>query len=330
LAVALTGASGFVGSHLLRALREAGAEVRVLPSKALSARTDQSRDAVRRAMLGADAVVHLAGRAHVRDESPAAALLAFRRSNVDMTRDVVAAARETGVRQLVYFSSAGAVATSADAVVDETTRPAPDTPYGQSKLEAERMIESEFTGEGSGAVILRPPMIYGPGMKGNPLSLMRLVDRGIPLPFARLTNRRSMSYVGNVVDAVLELLARPVSGVETFFLKDGDDLTPPELVSVMARALGRPSRLWPCPPAWLATAGTLAERARHPFRSVTGPPRVVRLVQPLVLDASRLTRTTGFSPRHTSAEGWARTAEWFRLGRTGVVPTALSASFPVG
>jgi UDP-glucose 4-epimerase len=144
------------------------------------------------------------------------------------------------------------------------------------------------------AVILRLPMVYGPGVRANALRLLQLVDRGWPLPFGRLTNRRSMASLGNVLAATVTALESPATPGQTFFVGDGHDMSTPDLVRVMARALGRPARL--------------ARVVRFPVNSSS----IARLTESLTVDITKLRRMTGFCPPETVEEGWRATATWYR------------------
>lgn len=321
--IVVTGASGFVGRHLVAALRNQGHLLRLVSrarapldeGEGISTYSTLDRSehaALQRAMPGADAVVHLAGRAHVLSETAGSPIDEFRASNVELTRRVVQAALEAGIARFVFFSSVGAVATSARRLVTEESPLHPSTPYGQSKREAEDLIRQMVRGTSLSCAILRPPMIYGPGMKGNPLTLMRWVDAGFPLPFGSVANRRSAAYVGNVVDAVLRLVALEGGGVEAYCVKDREDLSLPELVRVMAHALDRPARLFPVPVPVLRLMAQAGDLLPHRLRGRSLRDMIERLTEPLVLDGDKIARVTGHLPRHSAVHGWTETARWYR------------------
>ena len=321
--IVVTGASGFVGRHLVVALQHQGHLLRLV-SRAPAPRGDidgvstystldrGEHAALQRAMAGADAVVHLAGRAHVLSETADSPITEFRASNVELTRRVVHAALEAGVARFVFFSSVGAVTTMAPRLVTDEFPLQPSTPYGQSKREAEELIRQMVRGTSLSCAILRPPMIYGPGMKGNPLTLMRLVDAGFPLPFGRVVNRRSAAYVGNVVDAVLRLVALERSGVEAYFVKDTEDLSLPELVRVMARALDRPARMFPVPVPVLRLLAQTGDLLPRRLRGRSLRDMIDRLTESLILDGEKLARATGHLPQYSAVHGWTETARWYR------------------
>jgi nucleoside-diphosphate-sugar epimerase len=310
--IAVTGASGFIGRALCSALAESGIPVRaVLRPGAKPVETGSERAdipdlldgaALRRAFQGVSAVVHLAGRAHRMREDARDALAEFRRVNVDGTKAVVEAAAAAGVRRCLVASSVKAVGDASTTPWTEVTTPTPRDPYGVSKLETEQAaLESGGRG-GVETVVMRFPMVYGPGAPANVLRLLRLIDRGFPLPLGRIRNRRSMLYAGNLVSAVRTLLDAPRIGGEVFFLADGVDLSTPDLVRTIARALNRPARLWPVPVSVLRLGGLLTRRSAE----------IARLVGSLSVSVEKLQHRTGWRAPFTPAEGWGATAAWYR------------------
>jgi nucleoside-diphosphate-sugar epimerase len=259
------------------------------------------RQAVRAAVTGVDAIVHLAARVHVMREVAADPLTEFRRANVESTALLAEEAAAAGVRQLVLASTVKAVGEGNSTAWTEDTSPAPADPYGTSKLEAERVVREAAERHGSRAAILRFPLVYGPGVKGNMLRLFALVDRGVPLPFGAVTNRRSLLYVGNLVAAVRSVLETPLGGAETFFVSDGRDLSLPSLLRLIGEALGKPARLMPVPPKLL--------------RLVLPSGESERLIGSLTVDASKLSRMTGYRAPHSVEESLRATADWYRATR---------------
>jgi nucleoside-diphosphate-sugar epimerase len=245
-----------------------------------------------------DAVVHLAARVHVMREDAADPLGEFRRANVEGTAVLVAEAAAAGIRQFVLASTVKAVGERNTEPWTEDTPPAPTDPYGTSKLEAEQVAGEVARRHGIRAAALRFPLVYGPGVKGNMLRLFSLVDRGVPLPFGSVANRRSLLYVGNLVAAVRTVLAHPPEGAGAFFVSDGRDLSLPGLIRLIGQALGRRARLLPAPPSLLRLVLPAAERDR--------------LIGSLTVDGTRLARLAGYRPPHTVEEGLRATAEWYR------------------
>jgi nucleoside-diphosphate-sugar epimerase len=234
-------------------------------------------------------------------ESAADPLAEFRRANVESTSILADEAGGAGVRQLVLASTVKAVGEGNSAAWTEDTPPAPTDPYGRSKLEAERVVREAAERHATGAAVLRFPLVYGPGVKGNMLRLFALVNRGVPLPFGSVANRRSMLYLGNLVAAVRAVIETPPGGTETFFVSDGRDLSLPALIRMISEALGKPARLLPVPPSLLRLVLTAAEAER--------------LIGSLTVDGSKLSRTTGYRAPHSVEEGLRVTAGWYRSTR---------------
>lgn len=268
--ILVTGASGFVGGALVRRLAAAHIRVRAAmrsPSADLSGRVE------RQLVPGLDAetdwmpalrevatVVHCAARVHVMRETVADPLRDFRRVNVAGTLALAQQAASAGVRRFVYLSSIkvngeftlpGQPFTSRDA-------PAPTDPYGVSKREAEDLLGALGRDTGMEVAIIRPVLVYGPGVKGNFRSLVRWLDRGIPLPFGAIDNRRSLVAIDNLVDLIMSCTQHPGAAGGTFLVSDGEDLSTTDLLRRTARALGRRPRLIPVPTGVLrATAAAV-------------------------------------------------------------------------
>jgi nucleoside-diphosphate-sugar epimerase len=260
------------------------------------------RQAVRAAVTGVDAIVHLAARVHVMRERAADPLAEFRRANVESTSILADEAGAAGVRQLVLASTVKAVGEGNSTAWTEDTPPAPSDPYGISKLEAELVVRQAAERYGTRAAVLRFPLVYGPGVKGNMLRLFALVDRGVPLPFRSVANRRSMLYVGNLVAAVRALLESPPDGAETFLASDGRDLSLPALIRMIGEALGTPARLLPVPLGLLRLVLPAAEAER--------------LLGSLTVDGSKLSCLTGYRAPHSVEEGLRITADWYRAKKS--------------
>jgi len=310
--VLVTGASGFLGGHLARALRSEGAVgasrrpqidesiewVRPFdPADALAART---------ALMGVDAVIHAAGRAHVLRETHADPLAAFRDANVRATRVLLDAAREVGVRHFMLLSSVSVYGDQVSGLVSAETPTAPNTPYGVSRLEAEQVVRdaSAMT-----TTVLRLPMAYGPDMKGNPLRLFDLVARGVPLPLGSISNRRSILYVGNMVEAIRRLLSLSLPSGTVFLAADAEWVSTPALVREIATALGRPSRVFPFPVSLLRAIARSGDRALG-VRFPLGPDALWRLESSLELESGPLWRVVG-TPPYDRSDGLAATAAWY-------------------
>ncbi len=312
--VLVTGASGFVGRHLTADFAARGAVVRGLVrpgSGPLSPGVEPApaegvldREALRRACAGVDTVVHLAARVHVMRDPAPDPLAEFRRVNVEGTRVLLEEAAAAGVRRFLFVSSVKAVGESTPhGCWTDDVVPRPVDPYGLSKREAEQMVREAAAAAGMHAPILRLPLVYGAGVKGNLRSLFSAVQRGIPLPLGGIRNRRSLLYLGNLAAAVHAVLRAPAAARETFFVSDDHDLSTADLVREIARALGRPPRLVPVPSALFRAAGAAGDLAARfvPVPLTRGA--VDRLLGSLCLDVSRLRALTGWSPPFTPARG---------------------------
>ena len=321
----MTGASGFLGRHVASDLAADGNSVRGLfrsppPYDApgvvpVYASGLLARKALAQALRGVDTVIHLAARVHVMEEEAGKPLAEFRRVNVEGTRALMEEATRAGVRCFVFASSVKAIGESNDAPWTETTPPAPSSPYGISKLEAELVVQELANQDGLRASVLRLPLVYGPGMKANMLRLFDLVHRGIPLPLGSIANQRSIAYVGNVVAAVRAVLRLPSSTSETFLVADPESVSTSDLVREIAHALNRPARLIPLPQRLLRAAATASERLLPPGMSPVTTAAVDRLLGSLQVDASKLARLTGSLPPFSTRVGLERTAAWYRSVR---------------
>jgi nucleoside-diphosphate-sugar epimerase len=257
----------------------------------------------RAALAGIDAIVHLAARAHVLRDSSADAHARYRALNTLGALRLAEAAAAAGVRRFVFLSSVRVHGErSTGAPFDEASPLVAEDPYGRSKADAERGLATLAAAGRLQPVILRPPLVYGPGARGNFARLVAMVARGVPLPLGAVRNCRSLVFVGNLVDAVARSLDHPAAAGETFIVSDGEDLSTPELVRHIARALDKPARLVPVPPALLRLGGTLAGRADD----------AARLLDDLVVDGSKIRACLGWSPIFSLDEGLDETAAWYR------------------
>lgn len=256
--VLVTGADGFVGAALLTAAAGRGWAVRAASRRCLGggltgvepvSGVDLSAGADWRGLVrGVEAVVHCAARVHVMHESAADPLAAFRTVNVDGTLALARQAAAAGVRRFVFVSTIGvngAETFRRPFRADDT--PAPPTPYARSKHEAEIGLQQLARQTGLELVIVRPPLIHGPGAPGNFGRLLRVVQRGLPLPLATVDNRRSLVGVANLSNLLATCIDHPRAVGQTLLVADGEDLSTPELVRRIARALRTRARLFPFP-----------------------------------------------------------------------------------
>nr|WP_254209489.1 SDR family oxidoreductase [Burkholderia multivorans] len=310
----VTGANGFVGRAVCRRALEAGHTVTALVRRP-GGTVDGVREWVHAAAdfdglgdewpmnLAADCVVHLAARVHVmRDESPDPDA-AFEATNVAGTLRLATAARQHGVRRIVYASSIKAVAEADGGTpLSEAANPEPQDAYGRSKLRAERQLAQFGAANGLDVVIVRPPLVYGPGVRANFLRMMDAVARRMPLPLGSIAARRSILYVDNLADALLHCAVDPRAAGECFHVADDDAPSVTDLLRLVGDALGKPARLIPVPSAVLQALGTLTGRRAA----------VDRLTGSLQLDTGRIKRVLGWHPPYTTRQGLEATAAWYR------------------
>jgi nucleoside-diphosphate-sugar epimerase len=303
--VLITGATGFVGQGLVAHLSAAGWPLRLTVRTGdgggrvaigeIGPETDWSR-----ALDGADTVVHLAGRAHVMARQRDA-LAQFRKVNADGTRRLAEQAEQAGVRRFVLISSVKAAAdtTGEDAIV-ETEAPNPRTPYGISKLEGERALWD--TARKMDVVVLRPPLVYGPGVRANFRALLRLVDSGLPLPLGAVSNRRSVICRDNLVSAIATAMTASGAPGKTFYVTEAAPMSTPTLIRHLARALGKPARLLSISPALMAGLAFLAGR-RDAADS---------LLRSLAVSGYAFRAATGWQPPISQEEAFEKVAEWYK------------------
>ena len=311
LRIVITGCTGFIGSHIVPALMEAGHDLTGTVEQGITCGPADvplysidicTGNGLAAAFTGGDAVIHLAARNHVLKETAKDPLSEYRRVNVEGTRNVVQAARDQGVGLFVHVSSIKAMGEGSGDILDETAPCLPSTPYGISKLESEEVVRAGADGTGMAVVIFRLPMVYGPGNKGNLPRMIRWADRGRPFPLVQPDNLRSMVYVGNVVAAVKSVLdEHPAGGAApaTYIVKDDADCSTSMIYSSICRELGKVPRFLPLP----LTLGRIAGAISEDFRKVTSSFRV---------SSAKIKEDIGFIPPVSAEEGIARTVQWYK------------------
>lgn len=311
--ILVTGATGFVGNALCERLAGHSAlrvSVRNKTSITLpfdievveaSLSPDQDWGA---ALSGASTVIHCAARVHVMSDKAVNPLAEFRRVNVDGTLHLARQAAELGVRRFVFVSSIkvnGEYSLPGQLLMADQL-PAPSDPYGVSKCEAEEGLLNLSSEAGMEVVIIRPVLVYGPGVKANFLEMMRWLRSGIPLPLGGITgNRRSLVYLENLVDLIITCLDHPAAANQTFLVSDGHDLSTTELLQRMASSMGSPARLIAVPVGLIRFGASLIGR----------PTIAQRLCGSLQVDISKTRELLGWSPPFSVDEGLRRTAEVF-------------------
>jgi UDP-glucose 4-epimerase len=281
--VFVTGADGFIGARLSAVLASGGhvvKGVRRADTGDIGPDTDWAP-----LLTGSDAVIHLANRAHVTNESHANPLREFRRINTLGTLRLAEVAAQEGVRRFVFVSSIGVngIRTSGEPFT-ERAAPNPVEPYSVSKLEAEEGLRALADRSSLELVIVRPPLVYGPNVKGNLLRLLRLVEKGIPLPLGSVYNSRSFVGVQNLAELLLICAEHPAAAGQLFLAADGYDVSTAQLLNTMARAMHRRSRVFRFPFRALHAVAALAGRAKE----------LERLTGSLQVDASRAASLLGW------------------------------------
>ncbi len=312
--VLVTGSTGFVGIPLCTRLQKDQYIVRgcvrraefqsKLPDgmqapliESIDPDTDWSN-----ALSGVNTVIHLAARVHIMNDKSADPLTAYRLVNVEGTENLALQAAANGVQRLIFLSTVKVHGEETAVPYTEQNLPAPQDPYGISKLEAEVVLRKIAVKYGLEVVILRPPLVYGPGVKANFLQLFRMVTLGVPLPLASITNLRSLVYLGNLIDAIVACITNKNASGKTFLVSDGFDVSTPELIRQVAIALDCPIRLIPFHPSILRIVGKLAGKTNS----------VERLLGSLVVDSSKIQRELSWKPPFTLEEGLLITANWFK------------------
>jgi nucleoside-diphosphate-sugar epimerase len=266
--VLVTGATGFVGTALVdRLVRDSLVTVRaVVRGKAEDLPASVERIVAdidagwnwHDGLAGVNTIVHLAARVHVMRDQAADPLTEYRRVNVAGTLNLARQAARTGVHRFVALSSVKVNGESGN--YSESDQPAPEDPYGISKLEAEVGLRAIAAATSMEVVIIRAPLVYGPRVRANFETLIRAVARGVPLPLGAARNRRSFVGIDNLVDFIMTCMTHPAAANETFFVSDGEDLSTADLVRRLARAMGRPARLIPISSPVLSAAAALSGR----------------------------------------------------------------------
>ena len=320
--VMVTGANGFIGLALCKKMLDKGWMVKgvVRSTKYLNLFPDgidivQIRSVAgdfdwSKALINIDVIVHLAARVHVSRDSISNPLNAYRHVNVSGTERLAREAAAAKVRRFIFISSVKVHGKGSYDPYTERDTPGPLDPYGISKWEAEQALHEIAFDSGMEVVILRPPLVYGPGVKANFQSLLKVVDLGIPLPFANVKNRRSLIYIGNLVDVIIVCINHGKAAGQTYLVSDGDDVATPELIRQIAYAFEKPKRLFPFPLILASLMSKFLDRSMS----------INRILGSLTVDSSKIRSELNWRPPYTMSQGLKETANWYKrkLNNNGI------------
>ncbi|SDT90771.1 UDP-glucose 4-epimerase family protein [Geopseudomonas guangdongensis] len=305
--ILLTGSTGFLGRSLVRqlnlqkgvslavALRSQGAPTELVAHVVGEISTDTDWAS---AVAGQQVVIHAAARAHIMKDEVADPLAEYRRVNVEGTLSLARQAATAGAKRFIFISSikVNGESTALGKPFRVSDIPAPEDPYGLSKLEAEQGLLQLADETSMEVVIIRPPLVYGPGVKGNFASMIKLVENGLPLPLGAIHNKRSLVGIDNLVDLIIHCIDHPAAANRVLLAGDGDDLSTTELLRAVGRAMGKSARLIPVPAAMLQLgAGLLGRKAM-----------AQRLLGSLQVDISQTCELLDWKPPYTVEEGLRR------------------------
>lgn len=303
--ILVTGANGFVGRHLCQKLLSADYSVRALSRKAFDhdTRLDltispglfDSETIDNQLLCGVQTVIHLAARVHVMHDTSRDPLAEFRKVNVNATLALARQSAQAGVKRFIFLSSVkvNGEHTPAGHPFKETDAPNPLDAYGISKLQAEQGLLKIADETGMELVIIRPPLIYGPGVKANFASMINIIRRGIPLPLGAIHNLRSFVYLGNLLDIMMLCISHPAAANQVFFVSDDQNISTTGLLQACAHAMGVPSRLVPLPKKFL-----------NCMLCIVGKKNIAqRLCGNLQVDISKAKALLGWTPPFTFEDG---------------------------
>lgn len=304
--VLLTGATGFLGGALLRRLVQEGHVVTAVARRpVILPEADEllvsdlgGNHSLLEQLTGHGVVIHAAARAHVMKDESVEPLAEYRRVNVEGTMRLAEQAALAGVKRFIYISSikVNGESTHSDSCFKASDQPAPEDAYGASKYEAEKTLMGLAMATGMEVVIIRPPLVYGPGVKGNLASLFGMLRRGVPLPLGAIHNRRSLIGIDNLVDLIMRCMAHPAAANRVFLASDGDDVSTTRLLKTAAFSMGLVPRLIPVPERLLWWGASLLQKKAM----------ARRLLGSLQVDISDTCRLLDWVPPYTFEQGLQR------------------------
>ncbi len=306
--ILVTGANGLVGRALCSALDQDGAQVirtvraSTAPWEVPVGNLNEKTDWRVALSQGIDVVVHLAGQVPLADSEVGAAANRYHEVNTGGTVNLARQCAQHGVRRFIFVSTVKVLGEGKNEPYRDDDLALPANAYAVSKREAEQTLWQIAAETGMEAVVLRPPLVYGPGVKGNFLRLMQAIDKRQPLPLGDIQNQRSLIYLGNLVDAIRVCLTHPKAVGKTYLVSDGDDVSTPELIRRVAAALRRRPLLLAVPVSWMRWAGA----------SVGKKSAVDRLLGSLLVDMTPIQQDLGWTPPYSMQAGLTATAQWYR------------------
>jgi len=305
--ILLTGANGFVGGHLVQALEaKPGIDltatirrpVEILAAKTIMVQDLDANTNWSEALKSQDVVIHAAARVHIMKDDAADPMLEYRRTNVEGTLNLARQAAAASIKRFIFLSSIKVNGEETEVgrpfYADDTARPIDD--YGVSKAEAEKGLQEISLDTGMEVVIIRAPLVYGQNIKGNFAKLIALVAKGVPLPLAMVKNQRSFVAIDNLVDLIITCINHPKAANQIFLVSDGQDLSTPELLDGMAKAMGRDIRLFPIPLSFLSLVAVIIGKRGE----------ANRLLGSLQLDISKTLDVLDWAPVINFEEGVRR------------------------
>lgn len=294
--IAITGATGFVGTNL-REYLEPSHEIQPMHVRHVSGQTIE---------FNADAIIHLAGKAH--DLRKVSHPEAYQEANFELTKQLFDAFLQSTASTFIFMSTVKAVADEVEGVLTEEAKPNPKTPYGIAKQQAERYILSQDLPIGKRIYILRPCMIHGPYNKGNLNALYQLVSKGLPWPLGAFHNQRSFLSIENLCFVIQELLERTSIPSGVYQVADNEPLSTNELIELLASSLGKKSSIWDIPSSWIKRATVLGDYLHLPLNSE----RLQKLTENYVVSNAKILAAIGKPLPIGSEEGLLKTFESFK------------------
>ena len=311
--ILITGATGFIGKALSQALRNSGFDLRaavrqrdiklpidyeVVQIGDIGPRTDWQE-----ALVGVDTIIHLAARVHIMHKVATDPLESFRKINVLGTGHLARMAAKAGVKRFIFISSVKVNGEGALKSYTEKDAPDPQDAYGISKREAEDLLIDIASKTRLEVVILRLPLVYGPGVKANFKNLMKLVNSSLPLPFKNINNRRSFIYIDNLVGAITTCINHPLAAGETFLLSDGQDVSTPNLIKMFACVMNKKTLLFSLHPGILKTVCKIIGKSEE----------LDKLTGSLFVDSNKIRNSLGWKPLFSIEEGIEKTVKHYLL-----------------